>query len=210
MTTWTFIWLMVILKIPILALFLIVRWAVRQTPEAEPGPDGGIGPRTLPLHPHRARGTDPGRRAHRGGAPTETRRPPRPGACACSPRPSASRIAEPSTPTSHTRIAGASRHLTAADSRPRAGVRSRLLIIVCSAPRKPRIGETHEQRAFDDRGHHHRGQRRGDRQRRGAHAADAHGDRQPHRPQLRAADRRRHRARDATCARSRSTRTNSG
>ena len=32
-TTWTFIWLMVLLKIPIVALFLIVRWAVRQTPE---------------------------------------------------------------------------------------------------------------------------------------------------------------------------------
>ena len=46
---------MVILKIPILALFLIVRWAVRQTPEAEPGVDGGIGPRPLPLHPHHPR-----------------------------------------------------------------------------------------------------------------------------------------------------------
>ncbi|MGA2452937.1 MAG: hypothetical protein ABSG93_05405 [Solirubrobacteraceae bacterium] len=56
MTTWTFIWLMVILKIPIGALFLIVRWAVRQTPETEPGFDGGIGPRSLPLHPHRVGG----------------------------------------------------------------------------------------------------------------------------------------------------------
>jgi len=55
-TTWTFIWLMVILKIPIVALFLIVRWAVRQTPETDPGFDGGIGPRPLPLHPHRAGG----------------------------------------------------------------------------------------------------------------------------------------------------------
>jgi hypothetical protein len=55
-TTWTFIWLMVILKIPILALFMIVRWAVRQTPEAEPGLDGGIGPRLRPLHPHRVDG----------------------------------------------------------------------------------------------------------------------------------------------------------
>jgi hypothetical protein len=67
-TTWTFIWLMVILKIPILALFLIVRWAVRQTPEAEPGPDGGIGPRTLPLHPHRGggNGSRPPRAPRRG------------------------------------------------------------------------------------------------------------------------------------------------
>ncbi len=55
MTTWTFIWLMVILKIPIGALFVIVRWAVGQTPETEPGQDGGIGPRPLPLHPHHQR-----------------------------------------------------------------------------------------------------------------------------------------------------------
>jgi hypothetical protein len=54
-TTWTFIWLMVILKIPIWALYLIVRWAVRQTPETEPGFDGGIGPRPLPLHPRHPR-----------------------------------------------------------------------------------------------------------------------------------------------------------
>ena len=33
MDVWTFIWLMVFLKIPIVALFLIVRWAVAQTPE---------------------------------------------------------------------------------------------------------------------------------------------------------------------------------
>jgi hypothetical protein len=49
---WTFIWLMVILKIPILGLYLIVRWAVRQTPEVA-GEDGGIGPRPDPSHPHR-------------------------------------------------------------------------------------------------------------------------------------------------------------
>ena len=55
MTTWTFIWLMVFLKIPIVALFLIVRWAVRQTPETAAGQDGGIGPRPRPLHPHHPR-----------------------------------------------------------------------------------------------------------------------------------------------------------
>ena len=32
MDVWTFIWLLVILKIPVVMLFLIVRWAVRQTP----------------------------------------------------------------------------------------------------------------------------------------------------------------------------------
>jgi hypothetical protein len=52
---WTFIWLMVFLKIPIVALFLIVRWAVGQTPESAPEQDGGIGPRPRPLHPHHPR-----------------------------------------------------------------------------------------------------------------------------------------------------------
>jgi len=52
---WTFIWLMLILKIPIVALFLLVRWAVRQGPEPETagGEDGGIGPRPRPRSPHR-------------------------------------------------------------------------------------------------------------------------------------------------------------
>jgi len=50
--TWTFIWFVVFLKLPVLALFLLVRWAVRQVPEA-PGDDGGIGPRSNPRHPHR-------------------------------------------------------------------------------------------------------------------------------------------------------------
>jgi hypothetical protein len=54
-TTWTFIWLMVLLKIPIVALFLLVRWAVGQTPEIMPGEDGGTGPRPRPLHPHHPR-----------------------------------------------------------------------------------------------------------------------------------------------------------
>jgi hypothetical protein len=52
---WTFIWLMVFLKIPIVALFLIVRWAVRQTPEPASGNDGGIGPPARPRHPHHPR-----------------------------------------------------------------------------------------------------------------------------------------------------------
>ena len=52
MTTWTFIWLILILKIPIVALFLIVRWAIGQTPESTAEEDGGIGPRPRPLHPH--------------------------------------------------------------------------------------------------------------------------------------------------------------
>jgi hypothetical protein len=52
---WTFIWLMFILKIPIVGLFLIVRWAVRQGPEVAPGEDGGIGHTPRPHHPHHPR-----------------------------------------------------------------------------------------------------------------------------------------------------------
>ena len=71
MDVWTFIWLMVFLKIPIVALFLIVRWAVRQTPLETPGEDGGIGPRTGPLHPYHPRARLPRtpRRGPHGDAP---------------------------------------------------------------------------------------------------------------------------------------------
>jgi hypothetical protein len=54
-TVWTFIWLMVLLKIPIVALFVLVRWAVGQTAENAPEQDGGTGPRSRPLHPHHPR-----------------------------------------------------------------------------------------------------------------------------------------------------------
>jgi hypothetical protein len=63
--TWTFIWLMACLKIPIVALFLLVRWAVRQTPEPATGEDGGIGPRLGPRHPYHPR-PDPPRHPRRG------------------------------------------------------------------------------------------------------------------------------------------------
>jgi hypothetical protein len=52
---WTFLWLMVFLKIPIVGLFLIVRWAVRQPPEPADGGGGGIGPQARPRHPHHPR-----------------------------------------------------------------------------------------------------------------------------------------------------------
>jgi len=67
---WTFVWLFLILKIPIVALFFLVRWAV-QAPETEPSDDGGIGPRARPLHPHHPRSRlprSPRRDPH--GAPT--------------------------------------------------------------------------------------------------------------------------------------------
>jgi hypothetical protein len=52
---WTFLWLMVFLKIPIVGLFLIVRWAVRDAPDTATDQDGGIGPRPRPRHPHHPR-----------------------------------------------------------------------------------------------------------------------------------------------------------
>jgi hypothetical protein len=74
---WTFIWLMVFLKIPIVALFLLVRWAVRETPEPAGGEDGGTGRPMHPHHPHHPR-TRPPRPRRRGphGEP-QTPSPPR-------------------------------------------------------------------------------------------------------------------------------------
>jgi hypothetical protein len=74
--TWTFIWLMFLLKIPIVALFLLVRWAVREAPEPATGEDGGIGPRARPLHPHhpRPRRPRPPRRGPHGEPPAPSPR----------------------------------------------------------------------------------------------------------------------------------------
>ena len=58
-TTWTFIWLMVLLKIPIVALFLLVRWAVRQTPETAPGAGRRHRPAPASAHPHHPRSRPP-------------------------------------------------------------------------------------------------------------------------------------------------------
>ncbi len=73
MDAWTFIWLMFILKIPIVGLFLIVRWAVRQGPEAAAEEDGGVGFRPRPRHPHHPR-------SRRGRGPIAPRRGPHHGA----------------------------------------------------------------------------------------------------------------------------------
>jgi hypothetical protein len=75
-STWTFIWLMVFLKIPVVALFLLVRWAVGQAPETGSGEDGGIGPRPRPLHPHHPRRGVP-RRPRRGPHGMPSPSPPR-------------------------------------------------------------------------------------------------------------------------------------
>jgi hypothetical protein len=55
---WTFIWLMVILKVPVVALLMLVRWAVREPPENDIShdEDGGIGFRASDQrHPHHPR-----------------------------------------------------------------------------------------------------------------------------------------------------------
>jgi hypothetical protein len=50
--SWTFVYLMFALKIPIAALLWIVWWAIHAEPETETGPrDGGISPRRHPRHP---------------------------------------------------------------------------------------------------------------------------------------------------------------
>lgn len=60
---WTFLWLMLFLKIPIVGLLSIVWWAVRQEPEQAPDAqeDGGSKHRPharppRPRHPRRPRG----------------------------------------------------------------------------------------------------------------------------------------------------------
>jgi hypothetical protein len=54
---WTFVYLMLILEIPIVALFLIVRWAIRATPEeGEPvRADDNGGSKMRPRHPRHPR-----------------------------------------------------------------------------------------------------------------------------------------------------------
>ena len=63
---WTFVYLMLILKIPIVALLLIVRWAIRATPEeSEPArADDGGGSKTRPRHPRRPLPRHPRRGPH--------------------------------------------------------------------------------------------------------------------------------------------------
>jgi hypothetical protein len=61
---WTFVYLMVFLKLPILALLGIVWWAIRQTPEpaGQDGEDGGLKDRPRPPHPRRPPRRGPRRR----------------------------------------------------------------------------------------------------------------------------------------------------
>ena len=66
---WTFVYLMVFLKLPILALLYIVWWAARQTAEpATSSDDGGGGVRRNP-HPRRPLRPHPRRGPHTAAAP---------------------------------------------------------------------------------------------------------------------------------------------
>jgi hypothetical protein len=67
---WAFIYLMLVLKIPILALLGIVWWAVRSTPEdAEERTDGDGGQRRPRHHPRRPLPRPPRRGPHGAPAP---------------------------------------------------------------------------------------------------------------------------------------------
>jgi len=62
---WTFVYLMLILKIPIIALLGIVWWAIRAAPETESEPDGGGGgAKTRPRHPRKPLPHHPRRGPH--------------------------------------------------------------------------------------------------------------------------------------------------
>ena len=49
---WGFVWLMLVLKIPIAMLLYIVWWAVKQTDEEPASGSSGDGGTKVPVHPH--------------------------------------------------------------------------------------------------------------------------------------------------------------
>ncbi len=68
--SWGFIWLMLILKIPLVALICIVWWAIKQEPEPahSTDDDGGV-KHTAPPHPHKPFPRHPRRGPHGEPAP---------------------------------------------------------------------------------------------------------------------------------------------
>jgi hypothetical protein len=66
--TWGFIWLMVILKVPLAALIFLVWWAIRQEPE-QPGTDSDGGGGSKRPHPHPPLPRTPRRGPHGDPAP---------------------------------------------------------------------------------------------------------------------------------------------
>jgi hypothetical protein len=77
---WGFIWLMLVLKIPVAALLWLVWWAVRQTPEPATEGDEGEGGSGRPLvpHPHGGPRLPPHRRPR---GPHGDPQPPAPSRC---------------------------------------------------------------------------------------------------------------------------------
>lgn len=63
-TAWTFIFMMVVLKIPVAALLWIVWWAIHATPDPEPAEDGGDGGTRRPREPRGPRPRPPRRGPH--------------------------------------------------------------------------------------------------------------------------------------------------
>ena len=49
---WGFVWLMLVLKIPIAMLLYIVWWAVKQTDDEPASGSSGDGGTKVPVHPH--------------------------------------------------------------------------------------------------------------------------------------------------------------
>ena len=70
MNGWTFVYLMVVLKIPIALLLYLVWWAVHQVPDAEPETQSGDGGSGRRLHPRGPLPRHPRRGPHGGAAPT--------------------------------------------------------------------------------------------------------------------------------------------
>lgn len=69
MNGWTFVYLMVVLKIPIAALLYLVWWAIHQVPDTEPEAQGGDGGSRRRVHPRGPLPRSPRRGPHAGAAP---------------------------------------------------------------------------------------------------------------------------------------------
>ena len=53
--TWTFIWLILLIKIPVGGMLWLIWWSIKKADREEPTPEGGSddGGSKLPLQPHR-------------------------------------------------------------------------------------------------------------------------------------------------------------
>jgi hypothetical protein len=67
--SWGFIWIMLVLKIPLIALICLVWWAIKQEPEPTHTPDDDGGIKRHPAHPHKPFPRHPRRGPHGDPAP---------------------------------------------------------------------------------------------------------------------------------------------